>query len=99
MLILGGSLATSVGLLAGAVGHRLATYAGLPERLALGHIAVEVFLWVGALLALGTFLLAAVGFRKEVRAEKAAARRKRDRRDLFRLVRRYELDGKRRMNN
>jgi hypothetical protein len=99
ILVLGGSLATSVGLLMGALGHRFASHTGLPERLALGHVAVEVFLWVGAILALGTFLVAAIGFRREVQVEKAARRRKKERRELVRLVRRYATDENGRLNN
>jgi len=99
LLFLGGSLAVGVGLLAGALGHRWATYAGMAPALRVQHLAVEGFLWAGAVLSLGIFLAAAVGFRREVRAEKKAKRRKKDRRELVDLVMRYERDSNGRMNN
>lgn len=96
---MGGSFAAAWGLLLGALGHRLAAYVRWPERVPLGHVAVEVFLWAGALLAVGLFLLAMVVFRREVRAEKTARRRRQERRSLVRLVRRYAQDSQGRMNN
>lgn len=96
---LGASFAAALGLLMGALLHRWAVYAGLTRRAAMGHFAIEAFLWAGAILAVGVFLVVVVGFRREVAVEKRILRRRRDRRDLLRLIRRYESDENRRMNN